>query len=126
MATAKASTPEQCLVLYAVPWANYIRLGRLFADRRLRMTYDRGALEIITLSPEHERWKHLLRRLIEAVSDVLAIRIAGYGSMTCKRRKKRKGLEPDECYWVANAAAVQGKDHIDLRRDLKPLRTSSE
>jgi Uma2 family endonuclease len=120
MASARASAPRERLVLYSVPWAHYLRLGRLLADRRLRMTFDRGTLEIMTLSPEHERWKHLLRRLVEAISDVLAIRIAGYGSMTCKRRKKRKGLEPDECYWVANAAAVQGKDHIDLRVDPPP------
>ena len=29
-------TPGQHLVLYEVPWANYLRLGRLMADRRLR------------------------------------------------------------------------------------------
>jgi Uma2 family endonuclease len=119
-ASTSTSTPPQGLLLCSVPWDDYLRLGRLLRERKLRLTYDRGTLEIMTLSPEHERLKHLLRRFVEAISDVLAIRIAGFGSMTCKRRKKRRGVEPDECYWVANAAAVLGKDHIDLRTDPPP------
>jgi Uma2 family endonuclease len=63
-------------------WRDCLRLGRLLRDRRLRMTYDRGTLEIMTLSSEHERWKHLLRRLVEALSEELRIEIAGFGSMT--------------------------------------------
>ena len=40
--------------------------------------------------------------------------------MTCKRQKKRRGLEPDECYWIANSGAVRGKREIDLRSDPPP------
>jgi Uma2 family endonuclease len=118
--TRKKPVPGQCLVLDNVSWSDYLRLGRLLRDRRLRMTYDRGTLEIMMLSSEHERWKHILRRLVEALSDELKIRIAGFGSMTCKRGKRRKGLVPDECYWVANAAAILGRQRIDLRVDPPP------
>jgi len=84
------------------------------------MTYDRGTLEIMTLSPRHERWKYILGRLVETLAEEFGIQIIGFGSMTCKRRKKRRGLEPDECYWVANAAAIRGHLDIDLRVDPPP------
>ena len=53
-------TPSGQLVLGGVPWRSYERLLRIFDDRHLRITYDRGALEIMPLSPEHERFKCLL------------------------------------------------------------------
>ena len=40
--------------------------------------------------------------------------------MTFKRRKRRRGLEPDECYWIQSEPMVRGKDKIDLRRDPPP------
>jgi hypothetical protein len=57
MSTVDVSRPQR-LVLYGEPWKAYIRMLRLFDERRhLRITYDRGALEIMTLSPEHEHLK---------------------------------------------------------------------
>jgi Uma2 family endonuclease len=37
-----------------------------------------------------------------------------------KRRRKRRGLEPDNCYWIANAGRLQAKKHLDLRVDPPP------
>lgn len=112
---------SQCLLLNDIDWKTYRRLDRAFERRRgLRLTFDRGRLEIMTLSPEHERVKHLLRRLIEALSEELGQAIAGFGSMTFKRKRKLRSLEPDECYWIAHESQVRGKDHIDLRLDPPP------
>jgi Uma2 family endonuclease len=86
----------------------------------LRITYDRGALEIMTLSPEHERLKHLLGYFILILVEELGWNMAGFGSMTFKRKRHQRGLEPDECYWIENELAVRGKDRIDLRRDPPP------
>jgi Uma2 family endonuclease len=118
--TRQKRPASERLVLYDVSWRDYLRLGKLLSNRRLRMTYDRGTLEIMTLSSEHERWKHILGRLVEALAEELDIRIAGFGSMTCKRQKKRRGFEPDECYWVANVATIRGRQRIDLRVDPPP------
>jgi Uma2 family endonuclease len=122
MSTVSQQAPpsEQCLVLYGISWREYVRLGRLLSGRRLRMTYDRGALEIMTLSPRHERWKYILNRLVGVLAEELKIRTIGFGSMTCKRRKKHRGLEPDDCYWIANASAIRGRLDIDLRVDPPP------
>jgi Uma2 family endonuclease len=92
----------------------------VFAGRRLRITYDRGSLEIMTLSPEHECYKKLLGRLIEALTEELGLPLASFGSMTCKRRRRQRGLEPDESYWIASEPLVHGKVTIDLRVDPPP------
>jgi Uma2 family endonuclease len=119
MATAEFPS-EHRLVLAGVSWRTYERLLRAFDDRHLRITYDRGSLEIMTLSPEHERFKHLLGLLIAVLVEELGWNMAGFGSMTFKRSKRRRGLEPDECYWIQNESLVRGKDRIDLRRDPPP------
>jgi Uma2 family endonuclease len=116
--TSVLSPIEQRLVLNAVSWGEYTRLRRLFGDRPVRLTYDRGTLEIKTLSPETERFKHLLRRLIDVLTEELGLKSVGFGSMTIQRR--RRGLEPDECYYIANQPKVRGADHIDLRGDPPP------
>jgi Uma2 family endonuclease len=110
----------QRLVLGGVSWRTYERLLRAFEDRHLRITYDRGALEIMKLSPQHERFKHLLSYLIAVLVEELGWNMAGFGSMTFKRRKRRRGLEPDECFWIQSEPLVRGKDEIDLRRDPPP------
>ena len=104
-----------------VSWRAYEGLLRAFdEERHFRITYDRGKLEIMTLSAGHERSKHLLGRLVEALTDELEINIAGYGSLTMKRRLKQRGLEPDECYWVRNEAKVRNLKKFTPRRDPPP------
>ena len=41
-------------------------------------------------------------------------------SVTLRRRKKQRGLEPDECYWVASSPLLRGKTKLDLRTDPPP------
>jgi Uma2 family endonuclease len=110
----------QRLVLAGVSWRAYTRLLRVFDDRHLRITYDRGALEIMTLSPPHERVKHLLGLFVVALVEELGWDWAGFGSMTFRRRRRRRGLEPDECFWIASEPLVRGKEQIDLRVDPPP------
>jgi Uma2 family endonuclease len=111
---------SQRLVLDNVSWQTYLRLLRAFDDRHLRITYTQGTLEIMTLSPEHERFKHLLGYLIGVLVEELGWNMAGFGSMTFKRSEHRSGLEPDECYWIQSEHLVRSKDTIDLRRDPPP------
>ena len=105
---------QQRLFLDAVSWRAYERLGRVFQDRPLRITYDRGRLEIMTLTTKHEFWKHAIRRLIEALVEETDNQIAGYGSMTFKRQLKKRGLEPDECFWIQNESAVRGRADFQI------------
>jgi Uma2 family endonuclease len=113
-------TDEQRFILDAVSWKSYEYLLRAFDERRVRITYDRGRVEIMTVSFMHERIKHLLGLLIVSLAIELGQNIAGGGSMTFKRRKKRRGLEPDECFWIQNEHLLRGKDMFDWEHDPPP------
>ena len=69
---AIATLPEGArLFLPNVPWAEYEYLLSQIADSSsIRLSYDQGKLEIMTLSPRHENIKiffgHLLFALTEA------------------------------------------------------------
>jgi Uma2 family endonuclease len=115
------SPPEQRFVLHGTPWRTYERLLRAFADRPgLRLTYDRGTVELRTLSHEHESYGYLLARLVDALTEELGLPVKGGGSTTFRRRKRRRGLEPDACWWIASEPLVRGKTEIDLRSDPPP------
>ncbi|TMQ31234.1 MAG: Uma2 family endonuclease, partial [Planctomycetota bacterium] len=113
--------PEQHFLLYGVSWQEYGRMLRAFAERpSLRLTYDRGALELMTLSLEHEALVRFFSLLVLALTLELGLPLKGGGSTTFRQRRHRRGLEPDECYWIANEPLVRGKNKIDLRRDPPP------
>src|SRR5438132_10172476 len=90
---------EQRLRLSAIPWESYVLYSDGLGPRHIRVTYDRGEMEIMTLSGKHERDKSLLSRLIGALTEEMEIDIAGRGSMTFRRKDRQRGLEPDDCYW---------------------------
>jgi Uma2 family endonuclease len=120
MATVQAPA-EQRFLLYGVSWQEYGRMLRAFAERpSVRVTYDRGTLELMTLSLEHESLARFFNLFILAVTLELGLPLKGGGSTTFGRRRKRRGLEPDECYWIANEPCVRDKEKIDLRRDPPP------
>ncbi|MFL5342248.1 MAG: Uma2 family endonuclease [Gemmataceae bacterium] len=37
------------------------------------------------------------------------------GAVTLRRRKLRRSLKPDRCYWIGNAAKMRGVRRLDLR-----------
>jgi len=45
---------EQRFLLHSVTWSGYETLLREIGDRHLRITYDNGDLELMTLSFGHE------------------------------------------------------------------------
>ena len=48
---------EGRIILNAVDWSAYERFLEAFDNRRIRLTYDRGTLEIMSISGLHEWWK---------------------------------------------------------------------
>jgi Uma2 family endonuclease len=112
---------EQRLVLYGVDWKSYERMLRAFSNHPgVHLTYDRGSLEIMTLSYEHETTGRLLGRFVIVLTEELGLPINGGGSTTFRRRKRQRGLEPDDCYWIASEALIRGKDRINLQTDPPP------
>jgi Uma2 family endonuclease len=123
MATAAPSTHHSPAVLYDIDWQTYLRLLRTFekSGRRLRLTYDRGTLEIMSpLLLEHENPADLLGCFVVVLTEEYDLPRRAGRSVTLRRKRKRRGLEPDNCYWIANAFRLQGKTHLDLRIDPPP------
>src|SRR5207253_7423079 len=82
--------PAQRLVLQGLGWHDYIQLGNILCDRpALRLTFDRGTLEVMVTSREHESYKTRLGRLIEILAEVFDLRIEPGGNMTFQH----EGLE---------------------------------
>ncbi len=119
--SAVTAPAEQRFVLHDVAWRTYRRFLRALTDRPgVRLTFDRGTLELITLSHEHESRSYLLARLVDALTEELSLPVKGGRSTTFRRRKKLRGIEPDSCWWIANESQVRGKTRIDLRVDPPP------
>ena len=112
--------PEQQFTLTDISWEGYETILNLLNDRPVRVTYNRGVLELMILSYAHERYKKLLARLLETLTEELNIPIEAAGSTTFKRQVLERGLEPDECFYIQNQAKVRGKKAINLNADPPP------
>jgi Uma2 family endonuclease len=111
----------QLLVLDNVTWREYEAMGEALRDRpALRMTYDRGSLEIRTTSSRHELLKTRLGKLIETICEELARPYISGGSMTFKRATLKRGFEPDNCYWIRHEQEMRGRLDYDQQRDPPP------
>jgi Uma2 family endonuclease len=120
METVK-SPAEQRVVLHNISWNTY---ERLLADHENnsapRLTYDRGELEIMSPSPEHEKFNRRIAQLVLVVAEELDIEAEDLGSTTFRREDLERGFEPDSCFYIQNEEQVRGKDRIDLAVDPPP------
>jgi Uma2 family endonuclease len=112
--TSAPSNEEPRVLLHGVSWEEYESIGEALRDRpNLRLTYDDGALEIMTTSHRHEVLKKWMGGAIEALVEECGLSLAVGGSMTFKKVRRRRGLEPDECYWIANERVMRGRTDYD-------------
>ncbi len=121
---ALPSTPassEQHFVLDNVTWQQYEEIGKVLENRAgLRITYDRGILELMTTSPEHEKYKMRLGGLLQTLCEEFNLAMEPAGNMTFKREDLERGLEPDQCYWIEHESQVRGKLEWDPKVDPPP------
>jgi Uma2 family endonuclease len=94
----------------------YTKLLEVFAEKRgVKLTYDREDLEIMVPSAEHEDDAESLAELVKILTQELGLPIRRGGSVTLKRKRFKKGIEPDRCFWIANAPRRAGVRQLDLR-----------
>jgi Uma2 family endonuclease len=115
-----ALEPRQYLVLNDVDWATYRRISDALTDHHVRLTYNRGVLELMTLSTLHEVLSRFYNDLLVVLADEFDLPFASCGSMTCDREDLNRGVEPDESYYLVNAPAVRARKQIDLTIDPPP------
>lgn len=112
---------NQAVVLHNISWNSYKTISDALHDETpAHFTFDRGQLEIMVLSLKHENLKKILAMLFERLSEALDIEIFAAGSTTFQRKDLERGFEPDECYYIANAESMRGKESVDLAFDPPP------
>jgi len=111
---------EHWVQLSGISWETYDRLQTELRDRRLRLTFHHGVLDIMAPSAEHEYYKKVVGRFVETIAEELKINLYPLGSTTLNRPDIESGAEPDECFYVQNLAAIQGKTRINLAHDPVP------
>jgi Uma2 family endonuclease len=116
----KTAVGEERFLLSGISWSFYQAFCDELEGRRVRLSYDRGSLEIMITKRPHEFYKTLLARIVEQTLLFFNIPVASGGSMTFQREDLEKGIEPDECWWIANEAVVRGRDELDFRVDPPP------
>lgn len=86
----------------------------------LRISYDNGTLQVMTLSSEHEHYVRFIESLMTTLRLRLRLNILSFGSATMKKKRRRKGSEPDACFYVRNADALGSRIRIDFETDPPP------
>jgi Uma2 family endonuclease len=88
----------------------------VFAERpALRLTYDNGELEIMVPSLDHDFGDRFLALLVPILARGCRVPFRPGGSVTMKSKKKLKGIEGDDVFWLTNAAQLAGVRDLDLQ-----------
>ena len=94
------------MVLENVSWGTYERLISEREERRKpRFSYDRGRLELMSPSGEHDVSSRLIALLVDMVAEESGIDVENAGSTTFKREDLERGFEPDESFYFSENAA---------------------
>jgi len=108
------------VVLDGISWETYEALLAELGNSSVRLTYDRGSLEIMAPLYRHENYSQTLARLVDVLSDELDLEYKSAGSTTFRLEAKKRGLEADRSFYIQNVAAIVGKMDLDLAIDPPP------
>jgi Uma2 family endonuclease len=112
--------PDKRVLVIDATWDEYESLVEQIGDtRNCRIAFDGKDIEMMTLGPFHERQKSLLDWFIMIVASELKIERQPMGSTTWKRKKLKRAIESDVCYYfdpakLTAAAAAAHSDDVDL------------
>lgn len=113
--------PGQRIQLQDVDWQEFEAiLDELGEKRACRIAYSDGVLEIRMPSSEHEVDNQLIGDMVKILLEELDIENECFGSTTFKRQEMAKGIEPDQCFYIENAAVMRGKRRVNLVIDPPP------
>ena len=106
--------PGSVITINNLKWQEFETiLNELGEERRVRLNYYRGKLEIMSPLAIHERPHRIIADVVKAILDQQERDWEDFGSTTFKR-PEIAGVEPDTCLYIQNAALVQGCTQMDL------------
>jgi Uma2 family endonuclease len=116
----KSIDGEQRFMLRRVGWKGCQSLMEMIGARPVRLTYDRGDVELMSPLPKHERKKSLLGQFVRILAREFRIPVMPTGSTTWNREDLDKGLEADESFYLGDLGRVGDSDNVDLEFDPPP------
>src|SRR4051794_18499128 len=117
----RAERDTQGFVFDGVSWDDYEAMLRIVGNRPIRVSYDRGRMEIMSPLWTHGNPSYMLGAMVAVLVEELGIRFEPADPVTFRRRDLEKGAEPDKCFYFGdNAARVCGKRDIVLPEDPPP------
>jgi Uma2 family endonuclease len=116
---ATADAPQR-FVFRDLTWQDYEKVLDVVGEAHIRVTFDRGNLELMTLSSLHEMYKSWFGRILDILAEELGFQLKGCGSTTMRREDVGRGLEPDECFYLAGTSRVRDWATLNLERDPPP------
>jgi Uma2 family endonuclease len=112
--TANATAEKH--IYYGVSWDTYLQLLEEFGDSgSIRLTFNHGALEIMSPKRLHEQVTRLIDMVVTLLAFELGVNVDNCGAMTLRVESAQRGGEPDSCFYIANEATVRGVEEIDLQ-----------
>jgi Uma2 family endonuclease len=114
--------PEDTVVTFHdVSWEEYEDLlERVGEARGLRISYGEGTMQVVTFSTEHEAYSEFISGMMSMLSVRLRINICFFGSSTIRKKQRRKGKEPDKCFYVQTAPLLGNRQKLDFEKDPPP------
>src|SRR5947209_1372580 len=111
---------EKTFQIRDIDWQTYQTISKALEGRHLHLMYDRGLLELMTISQLHGRCSRLLVRFVMILGEELEMTVQCCGDMTLDRADLERGIEPDEGFYLINEPLVRAKTKIDLSVDPPP------
>ena len=108
--------PGERVCATGIPWSVYTGLVDLRDARRpgVKITFDRGRMEIVSPSFRHEKPNLRLALIVITLVEELGLRLVSARSTTFRREQAEQGLKPDDCFYVSHAATMVDVEDIDL------------
>lgn len=95
--------PKAAKVIHHLTWEQLEELDRSLEDfAGLKLIYLDGTAEIMPISEDHEDFKAMIRRLLEAFMEEADIRFYSRGGPTLGTKEVKARNEPDESYNLDN------------------------
>ncbi|MHB1425194.1 MAG: Uma2 family endonuclease [Gemmataceae bacterium] len=111
---------RQRFVLWNLGWDAYEKIVEGLNEQHVRTTYDRGDLELMSPLPIHEAIKAWFTHFILVLAEELDFPVVEVGGPTLRSRISDRGLEPDDCFYLASAAKVMDWETLNLDREPPP------
>src|SRR5215471_3312665 len=109
------------VTFHEVSWDEYEHLlDQVGEAEHLRISFDKGVLQVRTLSPEHEKYVRFFESLMTAIRLRLRLNVLSFGSATMRKEGERKGNEPDASFYVQTADQIGNRLSLDFATDPPP------